>query len=511
MSGLIYYTDQRKVLPFLERVEEYIPTGDLSIPVVRNKIDSRQLPRLNLRHENLDEKLRYWRNNHDFHLAGDLLSHALVTDDFEITYEIKTYLLNKYPKNAVLKWLFERSPKALTLSERIEFNHQRLEIEERDSLTWTDQAINFIESNDRDESIRCIEVALRIDSNLGFIVRNASRILNLTGDTNRSISVLKKSEHYKYDPQIVSAEIAFSQLADRRTDGLGIADKLIKNKKFAKRELSELASTLGTAEFLKKRYKKSEGLFDLALIDPNSNSLAQALWYKLTTPEADSIPEHLASGEILTHLTSKESLFEKSAIHATRWRSEEPYSHRPYQVGAQISGDLLGDFESAHKLITQSYSVQRDIKGEQLSEDEERSFCNDIAYYLLRSGRIDEATPYVKRLADYVNSSSPEEIRYFVNVATIGLYNYKVGNIKEGETYYRAAVKYFEGRNVYMEASAFINFCQEAIQHCGTIDEVLHLQKELEDRVGKDSKNDILLRKNRVLESMDMIIKTLGV
>jgi hypothetical protein len=510
MSGLIYYTDKRSVLPQLERTKTYIDTQNISEEVKLLRKTGFMSPKINLIDENIDNKLIEWKKSKNYNLAGDILSQALLAhrdDGIEI---IKKHLLSKYPTDSIYKWLFDKKDLHFTIKEKIEYNYRKLKIEPKDSIGWTDQAINFILQNNREESIKCIEEALNINSDLGFIVRNASRLFHLIGDTGRSIKVLKSSEYYNHDPQILSAEISFSQLANRRTNGIEIGQKLIDDKRYMYNEKTELASSLGTIEFQNGEFKKSEKLFAISLLAPNNNSLAQYIWYKKGSLPILNFSNFENSNEILTHLSLKENDFEKSLEYSLNWKEEEPYSLRPYMVASQLTGEILGHYNEAFKIILQGTEAQKLIKADNFSEKEELALSNDMAYYLLKDEKIEEAEEYIKPLLLNQNKPLGKNSTDYIFVATIGLLAYKQMNYDLGRRLYRTSIKFFQDLNLpYLAGSAFLNFFDEELKLVTNLESLLALKKELDDVVPINAQNDLLYRKSKSIKSFQNVLRKL--
>lgn len=502
MSGLIYYTDKRRVLPILERTDTYLDTLNVTKSSIDNSGNNLMNPIINLKEENLANKVKEWKKSKNYNLAGDILSQSLMSKNSYIVEDVKKYLLSNSPNDTILKWLFKDKVKSIKSNEeRIEYNYKKLQLEPKDSLTWTDQSINFILLNNRDESLKCIEEALKINSNLGFILRNAARIFSITGDNNRSIKLLKNSEYYKFDPQILSAEIAFSQLENRKTNGIEIANKLILDNNYKNKEKSELASTLGTIEFIKGELKKSEKLFALSLLDPTKNSYAQYLWYKNDNEPLYKRKIFIDSNEIQTHLYLNEDNFQKSLKYAINWKDDEPYSLRPYRVASDLSGELLGEYEKAYEILKAGLESQKVIKADNFSTKDEKILNNDLAYFLLKSNRVKEAEIYLNNFLDVLNKSTKLNDSDCINIATIGLFAYKLKNDDLGRNLYRKSIKYFQdNKNYYLAGSAFLNFFDEEIKIITNLNSSQKLRNELDDLIPINSQNDLLFRKAKSIK-----------
>lgn len=508
MAGLVYYSGKRRVLPQLERTTAYIDTLNITNKKSEYQKHGWMLPIINLKDDDLASKLVEWKKTKNFNLAGDILSQAIILNKTEEVAVVKKHLLSNFPSDIILSWLYENKTNIMTNDDRIRHNHKKLLLEPKDSLTWTDQAINYIIVNNRDESIKCIEEALKINSNLGFIIRNASRIFSLIGDNGRSIKLLKNSEYYRFDPQILSAEIAFSQLENRKTTGIELGHKLLSNMNYQNHEKSELASSLGTIEFFKGEFKKSETLFNLSLLVHNKNSFAQSLWYKKDVISTQTFKDYEDSNEIQTHRYLKQNNFVASLRYALNWKEEEPYSLRPYTVASQLSGVLLGDFEKAYELVKQGMETQKEIKGDNYTVKDELGFANDMAYYLLKSDKIIEAEKYLKPSLEIKNKATKLDDCEYANIATLGLLAYKQNNADLGRQLYRKTIKHFsdEGKS-YLVGSAFLNFFDEEIKVLHDIVSLENLKKELDDIIPNDVQNDLAFRKTNSLKLFNETVK----
>ncbi len=500
MAGLIYYTDKRRVIPKLERTGTYLETINVTNPLIKKTKSNRFEPEFIINDEDLFSKIEEWKKTKSHSLAGEIISQALLTNMSNEIAEIKKHLISSSPNDQVLNFLFGDKKVIHSINDQIEYNHKKLKIEPNDSLTWTDQAINHLEKSNRDDAIKCIERALSINKDVGFIVRNASRIFSLTGDNGRAIKVLKNSEYYEYDPQILSAEISFSEIEERRTKGIDLGHKLIKKETYKNNEKTELASTLGTIEHFKGDHKKSDTLFELSLREPNANSIEQSMWYKKDFNTIKKFND-FKTNEILTHQHSIKQEYSKALEFALKWRDDEPYSTRPYKLASQLSGVLLGDYSKASEYTINGINSQKEIKGDSYSEKENLSNSNDIAYYLLKANKVEEAEEYISPFFNVISKATKYESHEAALVATFGLLAYKHGNNELGKSLYKKTIKSFtEIKEFYCLSSAFLNYFDEEINFINDLDSLSSLKKELEDVVNDSSQDDLKFRKNNSLK-----------
>jgi len=491
MSGLIYYNDKRRVLPKLVRSDQFSETI----------IDNKDFLSGNFFFN--DEEIRklylLWKKDkNNKSVSGEIVSFAIVAGkELEYADVIEQF---KY-KNSESK---ESEDIQIDLHERISNNKKKLIFEPKDSITWTNQAINYLELGQREKALNAIYTALTIEKNSSFVTRNASRIFNIIGDNSLAIKILKSSDYYKYDPQILSSEISFSQLENRQTKGIDLGMNLLLKQKerYQLSQLSELSSTLGTVEYFKGDFKKSEKLFDISLESFNENSFAQSLWYK-----KNPLPNKLntffeQSPEIQTHLRIKESDFINAFNSANDWTIIEPYSKRPFETAAFIGGVLLDKFDVATQLMETSFSKQKQIKGT-LSSNDETAFKNNIAYYLLRNNKLDEAKVYLKDSISLVDRQNLNSIEH-AYIATLGLYFYKIGEIELARKFYSKTINFFKTQNnLYNTKSAFLNFIREEISITDSKEELIKLKKELDIRVNEKSENDLIYIKNKLIKDFE--------
>jgi len=496
MAGLIYHSDKRRVIPQIERAEKF-KKSILPLEELGNQHFIK--PTIEFKDEELESKIEKWKTTKSKKLGGDILSSAIVNDEMEKIRDIVSYLKTNYPNDIILNKIFDKNNN----TNKIAHNRKKLILEPKDAITWTDQAINYIDLGNREKALKCIQSALSINNNQAFILRNASRIYNLCGDNGEAIKILKRSEYYKYDPQILASEIAFSQLENRRSKGPDFGYKILKEGNFNPHEITELSSALGTSEYFQGNLIKSEKLFNQALISPNNNSLAQSLWYKQDEISDEIFNLNNNSNEIQTHKRANASDFNNSLKFALKWIKDEPYSKRPYNTAAHLSGVLLGQYEKAIELEKENLNKQQQIKGK-LSTEEDFSFRNDLAYYLLKNEQINEATKLLLPMMNLILTKTNLNHKEYFNIATFGLLFYRMGKIDMGKKLYRKAIKYFiDHDKLYNARSAFYNFFLEEIKVQDDIEILNKLRKELDFMIPVSAQNDMIFLKDKAIKEFN--------
>lgn len=509
MSQLIYFTDNRRVVPFIERAENYFETSTLFTGL--EKPFTKSFDNLKFKEDDFVSKINEWKTNKNILLAGDIISHSIMDNNKDDLNNVLQYLLKNYPNNNLYNWLNKNvESKELGIKERIDKNYKKLKYEDKDSLTLVDQAINFLYLSERDEALLNLEKALEINSSNAYIVRNASRIFSLIGENNRSIKVLKDSQYYKYDPQILSAEIAFSQIEKRKTNGIDIGRKLIYESRFKDNEKSELASSLGTFELQEGDFNLAKKFFEISLRKPNANSLAQIVWYQRQLFDLPTRHKKFDSNEIRTNLYFNDGRYTDAFNYSKKWIQEEPYSVRPFRISAHLIGVMLGDNKTASEIYLAGFKTQKNLKGDNFSKTDELSFNNDIAYYLLKSGDIDQAKVYLELAFNILEKKGQLSEKEFVYIATLGLFFFKIKNLEMARKLYKRVIKYFYSENkIYYAGSAFLNYFEEEIIVANDKEKLLELEKELEAIVPENSNSDLLFRKNNLLKNFQKKIDIL--
>lgn len=507
MSQLIYHSDKRRVLPKIERVSDFQEKRALrSI----TKVEKNNQNLVEYKQDDLTVKLEEWKKEKSRSLAGDILSHAIVTDQIKYVEEVKKSLLND-KNDLISQWIFNREKPIINLNKQISNNKKKLIIEPKDAFTWVDQAINYFEKGQVEKSKKCLESALTINKDSSFIVRNASRLYSHFGDNGKSISILKKSKLYNYDPQILSAEIAFSQIENRKTRGIDIGRKLINNENYSYYQKSELSGAIGTLEYFEGNYKKSELLFDQSLIDPTENSFAQSLWYKIEPIPSQAFLQYMKSNEIQAHHHAMLDKFEESYIFAKGWINDEKFSIRPYKTASHIKGVIMEDYLEGFNIMQEGILKQRLIKGNAIGKEEEMDYMNDLAYFLLKSNRLEEAQKYTNSMMSVILKKGKLNEHEHVNLATLGLLAFRSGDSNLGRKLYRKSIEYFVKKNqLYNAGSAFLNYFEEEIRIEKNKDSLLKLEKELENLINYKSKNDLIYLKNKIIKKAHKKIDVLN-
>jgi tetratricopeptide (TPR) repeat protein len=213
---------------------------------------------------------------------------------------------------------------------------------------------------------------------------------------------------------------------------VSIAGRLLLDKNFTPRELSELACALGTVELRRGEFGRSRKLFTDALTDPSDNSVAQIAWASPTLGlEYDrdtlSTPTAWEARAIAAH---RDGRWKMAIDEAQMWIRDQPFASRPAAL-ASYEASKGGMFELGASLA----------RGALEANPDEFILLNNAAFCLLSMGRVDSAITCLARINE--RELSDDERVTFDSTHALLLY-------RRGE--------YERGRATYLEA---INTCRD--------------------------------------------------
>jgi tetratricopeptide (TPR) repeat protein len=258
------------------------------------------------------------------------------------------------------------------------------------------------------------------------------------GRPDEALKVLHRSSAIKYDPWVVAAEIAISSTIDRSSHHIKRGRQLIEAGSAGQFHLSELACALGTIEMRDGARKKGKRLFELALIDPTENTLAQAASLKDELGDVGAsirIGERTHSFEAETRLKFSGEDFLGALDSAKKWLAYQPFSASPAVAGSYIAAVALCEYEDSVKFA----------KIGLISSPNDVSLKNNLAFSLASLGDIEAARRVLREILD----SEATESQKNTLMATRGLIEFRDGNMQEGRRLYSAAAEYFKRQKDY--------------------------------------------------------------
>jgi tetratricopeptide (TPR) repeat protein len=314
--------------------------------------------------------------------------------------------------------------------------HHRRAIERYpfDPFRWMDLARAHISIGNHRAAERAGRTALGLAPDHRFILRSTARLFLHLGAQQPSLREeawdrLRRSPATKLDPWLSAAEIGTAMVLDRTPRFAKVGRGLLASGSFSTFDTAELASALGSLEIEEGSIKTGKRFFAKALITPTENAIAQASW----TAQHKSI-DLLKEKQFELAQSSEARAWDgfrdqrwSAAVDATlRWRSDEPFSRRPYYVGTFLAAAPLGDFDLCIRIGEQGL----------VANPTDATLRNNLAFAYASLGRINEATNILSRvrLADLGNEEK------MACVATWGLVSYRLGRFDEGKKIYEIAM-----------------------------------------------------------------------
>ena len=317
----------------------------------------------------------------------------------------------------------------------------------------------YISIGQIEQAISAINKALFLGKNNRFILRSAARLHLHLRDKERALQILKKNDLIKNDPWLLASEISISSMLKRNSGNIKRGLDILDSGNFSYASISELASSIGTVEYINGSNKKSKKLFHKSLIDPNDNSLAQAEWAASKSLIQDSDLRNI-------HSLPKNSFYESCALSsfnrkeytdsirfASDWIEDMPFAKRPILFASSISTTHLKNYELSEKIL--KIGLQANPQDAQL--------INNIAYACALNNEIKKAEDYLAQIKSNFVIDKTTEICL---LATKGLVNFRKGFHDSGRKLYQSAIeKTIEYKDSpILKYTAVLNYAREELR-----------------------------------------------
>ena len=469
--GLLYKIDKRSAIPRWRNHNLALGSGELSPLGNKNQISP-----IDFSKASLNEQIFSWNKFGTISHAADLFSSAYTLGIENEFKDVAEFLFQN--SNSISNVLIKQIEEVLSVQDKnllfidVKFDffsdegkqktindisklRNYLKKEPKNPLAWIELARNHSLLGNFKKSVDCIQTALHVnDTSDRFVLRSASRFFHHLGDNEQAHSIIKKSKNLKIDPWLISSEIAFSSILDRKSTLIKNGKEIIKSQKFSSFQISELASSLATTDFFHGDFKNAKSLFKTALISPNDNSLAQVLWFQQDFPFLNITEEQLKiplAFEAQTQSFYNERKYEEAYNSALRWLNDEPYSTRPVRLASYISTIFLNDNNKSIEILKHGLKVNpKDLK-----------LLNSLTYNLLLEDKIEEAEKYFTKFK-FENLKSEAFNTRVAYVATAGLYGFRTGKIELGRENYLESINHAsKQKNDYLSAIAIANYVRE--------------------------------------------------
>jgi tetratricopeptide (TPR) repeat protein len=362
------------------------------------------------------------------------------------------------------------------------------------SFCWSELARHFLVVGEKEKAIRSMQAALQVARRNRYLCRAAARLFVHVEDPDRALSLLRSEPDIKQDPWLLAAEIAISSITAKSSRLLDAGARIMESSQFDNRQLSELASALGTVELDHGGAKRAKALFHRSLVAPTENALAQAQWAlerntKIVIPEAAwSTP---ASYEAKA-LASRQAHKWADALHwCAAWLADEPFSSRP-----ALMGSYLGSVQPEHYALAEKFATVG--LG---SSNANISLWNNRAVARAYQGKTVEAYEDIKAALQHSPARDDTHL-----LATLGLIAMRSGMAEVGREQYRQSIAWLSQAKDYAGvASAVLNLMREELRLDGYANpRWLRVVQQL-------AKSPVVIREPELIGMTRVILKEVGV
>jgi Tfp pilus assembly protein PilF len=188
----------------------------------------------------------------------------------------------------------------------------------------------------------------------------------------------------------------------------------------------------------------------------------------------------------------EQGVFDEAYKESIKWQEDEPFSIRPIKAASYISSFFYKDYQT---------SIALTRKGLQIKPNEV-VLSNNLVYYLLQDGKLDEAIPlFEKTIRNVILKPDhyPESEQLYCN-ATAGLIFFKQNQAELGKLYYNKAIDIAKKmKNGYLIALAVVNYTKAALNFADD-DDANSLIKQLKDTCKYITAEDIKFMYNEILK-----------
>lgn len=398
---------------------------------------AKTIPSSGVNDQELIELLGEWKQEKSLPLAVEIISAAKLSMSDEDISEVLIYAQNAAEEikenNPLLKELLFDSENPTvcdtdTHQVCIEKIKKSLIERPRNPLLWSELSREYTIMGQEKKSERAIHIAYNLAPENRTVLRAIARFYAHNGDVGQALFYLRNSALLKTDPWIVSSEIALSNEMGRTSKNVKLGQRMVFDKKYHPLAISELASELGTMDFVAGSSKQGKRKLELATQLPHENAIAQITWINKNAYNVESImrsiPDTSCNFEAETRWYYDAQEWERALELASLWQEYQPFSREPAMVSSFVATDFLMDYQKAEMTLRCGLN----------SNPTDYRLLNNYVYVLALSGQLDKANDAFLRAEKY----SPDN--YIPLIATAGLLNYRQGREEVGKALYLKAI-----------------------------------------------------------------------
>lgn len=458
-------SDNRRIIPRWRISRIALSTGELVI--------SKNIKRPAIRAiDSFQPKLQEWLENPAIETASDLVSASLSPRHASDAIKAAEFLRENSQRVmpavlSVADEIIARGNRQITeqlvgltgfdsseLRNRIHALRKNLIEYPRNPLMWVDFSRAYAVVGEWEKASDAMRNALILAPQNRFVIRSASRLYLHLDEPDRAHYILANEDTVKYDPWLLAAEIAISNVAGIHSKFVRNSRSILAEKSYHPFHTAELASALATLELINGSNRKARKLFESSLENPTENTVAQSIWAKRLLPTlevSDAIVRTPRTYEARA-LNSYLALDWEGVVGASMdWSLDEPYSSRPAVLGSYAAATGLENFELAASITRNGL----------IANPNEPSLINNYAFALANQNKLSEALT-ILQTATRPAASIAAEVAF---KATEGLIDIKLGNWESGKSKYLDAIDLARKESLYkMGVLASIHYVQEMVE-----------------------------------------------
>lgn len=428
--------------------------GELDPIVAENERGSQDL-------DSIASKVNAWRKNRTTSFAADLVAAAFVLGARDEVTDAAEFLLtdasqaSPAAKGIAKKILYPNDDRgrsylsrlSLPNTERIHENirvlRARIREEPRNAILWADLAREYAlvgqVVGQKNKAIQAIDIAVALAPTNRFILRSAARLYVHVGRADKAHYILRKAAATRFDPWLLSAEIAVASAANGTSNWVTTGQRMLRDTSLSLFQKNELASAVGMLELSHGKTKSARNLFRQALIEPTENTVAQVEWAQRKRHmsgldlDLEAVrPQTAYSFEATAWELYSVSAWKKSFDQSLEWLRDQPFSTRPVMLASYLALSVLQDYRYGEQILKIGLRAN----------PTDATLLNNMAFVYASSGRLAEAEKVF-------NSIQAENIRELAQgmaiIATAGLIAFRRGSTEEGRALYRQAMDMAKG------------------------------------------------------------------
>lgn len=405
----------------------------------------------------IDDYVEDWRHNKSLAFAGDLLSAAIMNGQsnnpdaieaakFIIDHkdEASKLLLRTaeslFPqKQSVLVKTETINEKLNSVFEQEESLKQRIRTLKKakdfccyNPIAYCELARCYTILGQQDKAEEMMNIALHLAPAHRYISRSAARLFLHLGDHDKAHYIVSHNPWIPKDPWLMATEIGINTLDNRSSRFIKKGMELISSQNYSPFSTSELASAIGSIEMMNGKRKSCRSYMNIALIDPNDNSFAQAQWLvsenkdlKLNFANTGQILAKSEADSIIAYETNR---FDDALSVGIDWIEDMPFTRRPIQFASNMAYTYVKNYDAAIRIL--EFGLK--------SNPQDATLLNNLAYAYSLNNQPQKAIETLDQIPKETKSSDYLQVCI---IATRGMAEYRSGNSGEGERLYLEAMK----------------------------------------------------------------------